>query len=274
MAALREWIIRLWGTLGAGRTDGDLEQELRLHAELAAERVRLHNSPDSVARAAAIDAGGIAQTMEVMRDQRGLPWLDDCVRDVRHAGRLLRRNPVFAGVAVVSLAIGIGANGAVFSLADELILRPLPVRDPGAVMTLSADSPDQGFAGGRMSYPNYRDLRLSQSFDGLLAYQISTASFARSRGVHECAWGCWSERFDVLGVQPALGQTFTREGGAAPGRDAVVVLSYDFWKNALAEDVGSECGCRMNGIDSTSSVWRRPPSQYRAACGRRLPPIA
>src|SRR4029077_21289703 len=147
MATLREWIIRLWGTLRPGRTDGDLEQELRLHAELAAERVRLHNLPDSVARAAAIGAGGIAQTMEVMRDQRGLPWLDDCVRDVPHACRLLRRNPVFTGVAVVSLAIGIGANGAIFSLTDELILRPLPIRDPGAVVTVSADTPDEGFGG-------------------------------------------------------------------------------------------------------------------------------
>ena len=249
MATLREWIIRLWGTLDRGRKDGDLEQELRFHVERAAEDLRPGRPSLEIAtRAAAVHAGAIAQTMEVLRDQRGLPWLDDLARDVRHACRLLRRNPVFTGVAVISLAIGIGANGAIFSLTDELILRPLPVRDPAAVVTVSADAPDQGFGGGgRMSYPNYRDLRdSSQSFDGLLAYQISTASFARSREtVREMRMGMLvsDNFFDVLGVQPALGRTFTREEGQAPGRDAVVVLSYDFWKNALAADTSdSECG--------------------------------
>ena len=83
MARLREWIARVWGTLRPGRQDGDLEQELRLHQELAGER------------------GGVAQAVEAMRDQRGLPWLDDFLRDTRHAWRLLLRNPAFTAVAVV-----------------------------------------------------------------------------------------------------------------------------------------------------------------------------
>src|SRR5260370_40560032 len=88
VAILREWIVRLWGTLHPGRKDGDLEQELRLHAELAAEDMRRGRSPESGTRAVAIGSGVIAHAMEVLRDQRGLPWLDDLVRDVRHAGRL------------------------------------------------------------------------------------------------------------------------------------------------------------------------------------------
>src|SRR4029077_11033015 len=95
MATLREWITRLWGTLRPGRTDGDLEQELRLHVEFAAENVRPGSSPERTLRTAAIGAGGFAQTMEVMRGQRGPPWLDGLVRAGRHACRLLRRNPVF-----------------------------------------------------------------------------------------------------------------------------------------------------------------------------------
>src|SRR5438094_1424712 len=103
MAALREWIQRLRGTFRPRRDDRELEEELRLHAELAAEDAR--RGGNDLRRVAAIRAGGIPQAMEALRDQRGLPWIDDFVRDVRHAARLLRRNPVFTGVAVVSLAL-------------------------------------------------------------------------------------------------------------------------------------------------------------------------
>jgi putative ABC transport system permease protein len=251
MTRLREWLIRLRGTLGIfgifhrgrpGRSDGsdrsdaDLEQELRFHAELAA-----------------IGSGGVAQAMEALRDQRGLPWLQDLIRDVRHACRLLRRNPVFAGVAIASLAIGIGANGAMFSMADELILRPLPVSDPGAVVAVSSETLDRT-SGSRLSYSNYHDLRdASRSFDGLLAYHTSSISFARSRQtVREMHLGMLvsDNFFSVLGVQPALGRTFTPEEGRVPGRDAGVVLGYDFWRNALAGDA-SILGATvwLNGID-------------------------
>src|SRR5438034_6646319 len=255
MATFRVWITRLWRTLHPARNDRDLEQELRIHLDLAAADARRRGAaPASAARAASIESGGMAQAMETLRDQRGLPWLDDLVRDVRHAIRLLQRNPVFAGIAVISLAVGIGANCAIFSLADELILRPLPVRDPGAVLTVSADILDQGFIGVRMSYPNYRDLRdKSRSFDGLVAYELSSVSFARSpQAVREMRLGMLvsDNFFDVLGVQPALGRGFTPEEGQVPGRDAVVVLSYDFWKNALAEDTSIlNAVVWMNGID-------------------------
>jgi hypothetical protein len=238
VATLREWINRLCATVGRHRDDADLEHELRSHLELAAEESqRAGHQPTSAARAAAIRSGGVAQAMAALRDQRGLPWLDDLVCDLRHAVRLLRRNPVFAGVAVISQALGIGANSAVFSLADALILRPLPVPDPGAVVTISADTAGQTDTGGRMSYPNYRDLReTSQSFDGLLAYEVSVAGIARSRqDVRETRIGMLvsDNFFTVLGVEPVLGRSFTAEEGQVPGRDAVVVLSYDFWKSTM-----------------------------------------
>ena len=141
-------------------------------------------------------------------------------------------------IAALSIALGIGANGAVFSLADALLLRPLPVRDAGAVVTLSGATPKRRT--GRHLVPNYRDLRaLSRTFDGLVAYQLPRFSFARSRdAVRETRMGMLvsDNFFDVLGVQPALGRTFTREEGKAPGRDPVVVLGYDFWNDALAGD--------------------------------------
>jgi putative ABC transport system permease protein len=254
MTTRREWIRRLWSTLRPARSDRDLEGELRLHVQLAAEdRRRRGASRESAAHTAAIEAGGIAHAMEALRDQRGLPRLDDLLRDVRHACRLLRRSPLFAAVAVASLALGVGANSAMFSLADELILRPLPVRDPGAIVTVSAAALDQG-SGGRLSYPNYRDLRrTSQSFDGLVAEDVTAASFARSRdAVRDMRIGMLvSENFfDVLGVSAALGRTFTAGEGRVPGRDAVVVLSHDFWKDALGADPSVlDAVVWMNGID-------------------------
>src|SRR5262249_47385874 len=135
MGWLREWIRRLWGTLRTSRADADLEAELRSHLELAAEAERARvDRPDAAARAAAIRSGGIAQAMEALRDQRGVPTLEGLWRDVRYAARMLRASPGFTAVSVVSLAIGIGANGAVFSFADTLLLRPLAVPDPDAVV--------------------------------------------------------------------------------------------------------------------------------------------
>jgi len=254
IATLREWIARLLGTIRPSRRDLDLEQELQSHLELAAHDERRGGlSPEHAARAAALRAGGAAQAVETLRDQRGLPWLDDLLSDVRHAARLLRRDPVFALVAVASLAIGIGANSAIFSLADELILRPLPVSNPGDVVTVSAEAPD-GESGERLSYPDYHDLRdHSQSFEGLLAYEVSTVSVARSRqSSPEKRLGMLvsDNFFNVLGIQPALGRSFTPAEAQVPGRDAVVVLAYDYWKNVLGGDPAIlDDIVWMNGID-------------------------
>src|SRR4029453_3374434 len=124
MAPLREWIYPLWGPLRPSRRhDRELEQALRLHLELAAEDAQRKTDPVSAVRAAVIRAGGITQAMDALRDQRGLPLLDDLARDVRHGVRFLRRNPTFAGAAVISLALGIGANSAMFSIVDAELLR-------------------------------------------------------------------------------------------------------------------------------------------------------
>src|SRR4030095_5499309 len=103
---IRQWLDRLLGTLGARRPDRDLEEELRLHLELAAaEERRGGRPPADVGRVARIRVGSAVQAMEAMRDQRGLPWLDDLARDVRHALRALGRSPAFTAVALLTLAL-------------------------------------------------------------------------------------------------------------------------------------------------------------------------
>src|ERR1041384_2241077 len=131
MRVLREWIHRLRGTLFPGRRDADLEEELRLHLAMAAEEARRRGlEPADAVRAARIEAGSASQAMDTLRDQRGLPWLDDFARDVSHGRRTLRRTPVFTAVALLTLGLGIGANTAIFSIGNGLIRRPLPSPAP------------------------------------------------------------------------------------------------------------------------------------------------
>jgi hypothetical protein len=141
MQRLHEWIARLLGTVLQRRTDTDLEEELRLHREHAAADARrrsLAGAADDALRAARIRAGGATQAMDALRDQRGLPWLEDLVSDVRHGLRALRRAPVFASVAILTLALGFGVNTAIFSIVHRVLLRPLAYPRPAQLMSLAA----------------------------------------------------------------------------------------------------------------------------------------
>ena len=175
-------------------------------------------------------------------------------QEIRLTFRVLAKNRGFTAIAAMSLALGIGANSAIFSLADALLLRPLPIRDPGAVVTVTTNTPDNPYSG--VSYPNYRDLRgKSQSFDGVVTFQLSTWGVASSANeIAQMRMGLIvsDNFFQVLGVEPTLGRSFRPEETRVPGRDAVVVLAHDFWYNQFAADrsvIGRTI--RLNGIDFT-----------------------
>ena len=233
MATLREWVTRLWGTLRPSRRDAELEAELRLHLELAIEGERRRaNSSEDAARTAAIRSGGIAQAMESVRDQRGLPWLEDLARDLRYGLRALHRNPMFAAVAVLTLALGIGANTAIFSLADAVLLRTLPVSNPTDLVMLRQRGP----AGDIFPFTSAAAIDLAGSRDvlsGLAAFRPALNTLVSVNGETELALTqlVSGNYHAVLGVHAVIGRTLTEQD-----REPVVVISHRYWQRRFAGD--------------------------------------
>src|SRR5262249_49589119 len=155
----------------------DMEEELASHLELAAEAMRERGvSREEAFRKARLEFGGATQAMDAMRDQRGLPWLEDLLRDLRHALRSLRRTPVFIAVALMTIALGIGANVTIFTVLNAVILRPLNYPKPEQLMYVSMYAPY--FPSARwLSTPEYEDLRkMSGSFAHLGAFITDEAN--------------------------------------------------------------------------------------------------
>jgi putative ABC transport system permease protein len=238
-----------------GRRDADLDDEIAHDLALdAEERAKDGVSREEAARASRRDFGNVLSAKEAARGVWLSAWLETGAQDVRYALRMMRRNPGFTMVAVISLALGIGVNSAMFSLADALLFRPLSVAHPGDVVTLKSKTPSD--APGALSYRDYVDLRdTSHSFAGLAAYQIQIFGFAASaRDVAQMRMGMLvsGNFFQAMGVEPALGRGFQPGEDQVPGRDAVVVLGHDFWKKQLGGDasiVGRKV--RLDGLDFT-----------------------
>jgi predicted permease len=231
MTTLREWVSRFAGTFRRNRADRELEEELRLHLELAAEDERRRtDSAEHAARTAAIRQGGMAQAMEALRDQRGLPFLDSLVQDIRYGLRTLRRSPGFTLVAVLSLALGIGTNTAIFSLLDAVLLRSLPVNRPEQLFVMS----------GGYSYPAYQTLRqrnqfLSELFasNGVGASNVTIGDGPVERAGVSMVSGNY---FLALGVPALFGRTFGAEDDLIPAAHPVAVVSYRYWQRRFALD--------------------------------------
>jgi len=169
--------------------------------------------------------------------------LSNLAQDLRYATRQLRRSPSFAAIAIATLALGIGANTAIFSLIDQALLRSLPVRDPNQLVILEGTgkawnghfSNHGGNDEAYFTYPMYKDLRdQSHAFEGLIATAPSDVGYAFQGNAQTSRAEIVSGNyFNVLGVEPALGRVFTQADDAAPGANPIAVLSFDFWRNHL-----------------------------------------
>jgi predicted permease len=244
MPLLREWIHRLLGTLRRGRRDRDLEDELRLHVEMATEEAHRRGEPMRAAsRTAQIRVGSALQAMDALRDQRGLPWLDELTRDVRHGVRALRRTPSFTAVALLTLALGIGANAAIYQLLDAIRIRTLAVKAPEQLAIVELADTTR-WVGRRasgypvLSNPLWEHFRDHQNiFSGVLAWANTELQLDRGLGPRVARGLLVSgDFFSVLGVEAHTGRTFTaaddRPGCGVPG----AVVSYGFWQRYLGGD--------------------------------------
>jgi predicted permease len=226
---LREWINRLWGFVGRRRTDADLEEELRMHLEFAADDARRRGmAPEDAARAATLSAGRVETAIEFERDQRGLPWLDDLSRDLRYAYRTLTRVPAFTAIAVISLALGIGANSAIFTLMDAVLFRTLQVERPDRLYFIGHDD------GPRVelsaNYPIFERYRSASAFSGVTLYRGRTFRLKVPDGTERMAGQYVSGNYHaVVGAPMALGRGFSSEVDRRAGSSPIAVISYDCW---------------------------------------------
>jgi hypothetical protein len=246
MARLREWILRLLSVWRPRRDDRDLEDELRSHVLIAADaEARTGDRPARTAarRAAALRAGALGPSLDAVRDQRGLPWLEQLVRDLRYAMRRVRRSPGFAATIVLTLGCVIGANTAIFALIDAVMWRTLPVASPDTLVTVGdASAPTRLAEGGplltTLSYPLYARLRDRNDVVTLAATgRAGRVEMQTSSGTTENLRGrlVSANYFDVLGVPARVGRTFSADDdheGAGP----VVVLSDDVWSRRFDRD--------------------------------------
>jgi predicted permease len=228
--------LRLRSLFCRRRVDGELDDELRFHLDqLVEENIAAGVAPDEARRSALRTIGGIAQFEEECRDMRRVNFVDDLLRDLRYAARSLLRNPGFAMLAVLIMGLGIGANTAVFSVVNTVLLKPLAYRNPDRIVTLSDFSPIREAATAlskQVSIPDFQDWHeQSSSFEAMAYYASregpvirgSNAEYARVTVVSP-------EFFRVFAVEPAVGRFFTAEE-LKQGGPTAVMISYAYWQS-------------------------------------------
>jgi predicted permease len=226
--------------------DRDIDREIASHlAEATEEYVRQGLSPEEARRAAQRHFGGVTQTREVYREVRSFTWLEDLRRDLRHALRTLRRAPAFTAVALLTLALGIGANTAIFSIVNGVLLRRLDYPSPGQLMYVTTQYPLVGAGQFHVSAPEYLELReVTQSFAAIGAFspgagEVNLTAPGGARRVRNA--NVDEHLLDALGLQPAQGRLFARGetdrlSNAPPGQQLppVAILSHELWQSAFA----------------------------------------
>jgi putative ABC transport system permease protein len=222
--------------------DAELREELKTHLDMAVEdRIARGESPAEAAAAARREIGNLSQVQEATRDVWGGRWLAHLAQDVRYAARIFRRNPAFAVVAILSLALGIGANTALFEVVDAVRLRPLPVSDPDGLFEVRLATLE-GARGNFQSWhpavtqPVWRELQERQQAFELFAWSRARFNLSES-GEARPADGLWvtGDFFDILGLRAAQGRLLSPEDDR-PGCAPRAVLSHAFWQRAYGGD--------------------------------------
>jgi len=222
------------------KVETELDDELRFHFEhQLAKHVSSGLTPEEALRRARMEFGGLGQVKEECREARGVQMIDNIFQDIRYGLRFLRKSPGFTAVALLTLALGIGANTAIFSVVYGVLLRPLPYQDPSRLIVLHETTPKVGTVG--VSYPNFLDWRAqTRAFSQMAAVvsvELNLAGLGSGSDQPENISGSVvsSDFLSMLGVRPMLGRDFApseEKAGAAP----VVLLSYRLWQSHFGGD--------------------------------------
>ncbi len=233
-------IARLRSMLRRERLDRELDEELRSHVEMrAADNLAAGMTSEEAGHDAQKRFGNTTLLKEDTRAVDVIAWLDECARDFRFALRMLLRSPGFTAVAVLTLALGIGANTAIFSVVNTVLLRPLPYKDADRLVMVWGYNRARGFNTGQVSPLDFADWRSQNHvFENMAASTDSTYTLTgTSQPALIIAYSFSADYFRVLGVAPLLGRTFLPEEEQA-GRNHVTVLSYSFWQTRFGADRG------------------------------------
>jgi predicted permease len=238
MGWLRQIVVRVRAAFGKSRKDRVLDEELQIHlAFLTEQNIERGMSPEAARRAAKLSLGGADQIKESVHDHRGLPLLETLWQDVRYSFRQLRRSPGFAAVAIITLGLGIGANAAVFSVVDAIVLRPLPYPQQQRLVQIIATEGRGGTNETRASYAAFMDWRNeNRAFVDLAAYQETVLTLT-GHGQPELVNGLTAtpSLFSMLGVRPLLGRIFDwqdEKSGSAP----VALIGENLWRSRYASN--------------------------------------
>jgi predicted permease len=269
--------LRLRSLFRRAKVDDELADELRYHLDRKTEEyVALGLNQEEARRRARLNLDGMEQTKENCRDTRNVNWIEDAIQDLHYGLRILRNNPGFALTAIFTLALGIGANTAIFSVINSVLLSNLPVRDPQQLVFLT--HPDEqgleiGFGDGDrdfLTYPEFRELEQNnQVFSGVLASCNFTSSIpvapqrdtSGGSGTPARVSLVSGSYFSVLGVTPMLGRAFGAEVDKLRDANPVAVISYAFWQGRLsgAPDV---IGSSIRILNTSYSVIGVAPPQF------------
>jgi predicted permease len=233
---------RVWAFFGKAPLDSELDAEMQGHLEMAVdENVRAGMTEEEARRQALIRFGGVQQARERHREARGLPFLDVLLLDLRYTFRTLKRDRAFTIVAVLILGLGIGANVAIFSVVDTILLRPLPFHNPQKLVRIVDLTGKSGESSMTYSVDAYDQLRREnhsyKDVAGYFAFSTADNMNLTGHGIPRPITGIMvtGNFFQTLGVQPALGRLFTKDELTLNGPNAVL-LEYSFWKRQYGGD--------------------------------------